>query len=209
MKTWFPKVRRFVPSSSGGGGGGGGAPGTWPQSEPEAQGMSSEILRSIKSTYLGDCVIVRNGFDVHRRGQPDRRRRWASCARSIVADVVWGTGITSGDIAGGLAVLDQLVADFHTPTWDTFKPGTLLCHPLSYTRPGEGWGYSKDWRKQDDGFQEIERHYRTMHDYFNQVVSPHLPGVSAYANDADGTPRFEASPLDAARWADLYMGGGR
>lgn len=204
MKTWFKDIPRFIHT-----GDVGPTPpsGSWPTSSPEDQGMSSEKLNRIRTAYIGDAVLIRNGVLIREWGASRERREWASCGRSVVATTVWGVAITNGDMPGGIELLDQLLADWGTPVAQSFKPGSCLHHPLSYTRPGESWGYAKDWRIQDDLFCEREVNRRKMHDYFNERVGPSLPGIDAKENAPDGTPRFNATPYDAARWGQFWHSG--
>jgi hypothetical protein len=168
--------------------------------------MSSAMLNNIKAAYIGDAAIVRNGYLVKTYRDATKKRGWASCCRSVVSDTVIGHALTHGHIQGGLPMLDRPLTELGVDVAG-YKHGTYLHHPCSYTRPGEGWGYSKDWVPTSSAHNGlfVRLTHRTMHDYFNQELAPHMPGVWSVMNSGDGTPRFDATPIDACRWAWMWL----
>jgi hypothetical protein len=167
----------------------------WPASTPEAQGVNGWMLADVLARgVLGDAVIVRHGHQIAKAGDPSRRRGWASTARGVVATPTWLVALTRGDVP--MAALDRT-----QPRFD----GATLRQGLAYLDAQNRWAYSRFWREADDLFRTFTG--RTLHDYFNAEIGPILPGVHAYVNDSDGTPRFTATPLDAARWGVWMLRG--
>lgn len=164
---------------------------------------------------MGNATLILRGREVATYGSPGTKQtNWASTARSVATATAWGRAITTGQIPGGMAVLNRPVRDLPSARARTFSGGIKVKHLLSYTSqaepPGSSWEYEsgQHWPDQHVIFEEVVG--VSVADYCNRELFNVLGGgLHAVMKVEDGTARVHGSPRDLARWGYLWLMGGR
>ncbi len=196
----------------------------WTKASPASQRMSAAKLadapRRIAAAYrertggefqMNHGIVVRNGLEVWRYGDPDDGRSNIASAERTMLTTLYGIAIKDGVIKGGAAALEQPAAALGTKTALTFPPAVKLKHLLTFTScsdpPGTAWRYGCNTRQMTDILWEL--YDRRPEETANKLLVSALGGSwNAYWDEKQHELKYSATPSAMARWGWMWLNRG-